>query len=89
MKAQTETVALKPDRTGFAVGMIVFGTSLIACSDATSINQTRASEAKPTMGNNRLEPNRIKLIQGSVPPIRLARLKAYQNTTGCLLHDNH
>jgi drug/metabolite transporter (DMT)-like permease len=33
MKAHLETMALKPDRTGFAVAMIVFGTSLVACTD--------------------------------------------------------
>jgi drug/metabolite transporter (DMT)-like permease len=33
MKAHSETMALKPDRTGFAVAMIVFGTSLVACAD--------------------------------------------------------
>lgn len=33
MSAQTETMAIRPDRTGFAVAMIVFGTSTVACSD--------------------------------------------------------
>jgi len=33
MKPHQNTIALKPDRTGFAVVMIVFGTSLVACSD--------------------------------------------------------
>lgn len=30
---KTEIMAERPDRTGFAVAMIVFGTSLVACSD--------------------------------------------------------
>lgn len=33
MKPHQNTIALKPDRTGFAVVMIVFGTSLVACAD--------------------------------------------------------
>lgn len=33
MKTQSAGVELKPDRTGFAIAMIVLGTSLVACSD--------------------------------------------------------
>jgi len=33
MSAQSNTLAMRPDRTGFAVVMIIFGTSLVACTD--------------------------------------------------------
>jgi len=33
MSAQSQIVDMRPDRTGFAVVMIVFGTSLVACTD--------------------------------------------------------
>ena len=33
MSAQPESIAMRPDRTGFAIVMIVFGTSTVACAD--------------------------------------------------------
>lgn len=33
MSTQSETLTVRPDRTGFAVAMIIFGTTTVACSD--------------------------------------------------------
>lgn len=33
MSAQIDTTAMRPDRTGFAIAMIIFGTFTVACSD--------------------------------------------------------